>query len=57
MVIDYRKTDNQIFEVMSEVELTEKEYLSKHKDKSYTIRRYKKYLGVATIFDEVIDDM
>lgn len=57
VVIDYRKTDNQIFEVMSEVELTEKEYLSKHKDKSYTIRRYKKYLGVATIFDEVIDDM
>lgn len=57
VVIDYRKTNNQIFEVMSDVELTEKEYLSKHKDKSYTIHRYKKYLGVATIFDGVIEDM
>ena len=54
LFVDYNKTTDDVFEVLNDVSLTEKDFVESHKDQPYRICRYKEYLGTITVFDGII---
>lgn len=55
LFVDYNKTTDDVFEVLNDVSLTEKDFVESHKDQPYRICRYKEYLGTITVFDGIIE--
>ena len=51
----FLKTTDDVFEVLNDVSLTEKDFVESHKDQPYRICRYKEYLGTITVFDGIIE--
>ena len=54
LFVDYNKTTDDVFEVLNDVSLTEKDFVESHKNQPYRICRYKEYLGTITVFDGII---
>lgn len=55
LFVDYEKTTDDVFEVLNDVSLTEKDFVESHKNQPYKICRYKEYLGTITVFDGIIN--